>query len=168
MLETRATGVTARLFTNLPITGDCESSGIGLPNYRILFRPSQALPYGNFSCFSTDVLTSWCHGSSKGCRNHDQLSNPMNELDWSSSNNPSQMIDFLRGKTSNRKLQLFACACCRRIPHLMAVKELNDVVQISERHADSAARFPNDGRSCADLGRGEPADTQTAHESGRR
>jgi hypothetical protein len=39
----------------------------------------------------------------------------MNETNWLSCGEPAPMLDFLRGKFCDRKLRLFACACCHRV-----------------------------------------------------
>jgi hypothetical protein len=41
----------------------------------------------------------------------------MTEAEWFTSNEPWAMCQFIRPRTSTRKLRLFACACCRRIEH---------------------------------------------------
>ena len=39
----------------------------------------------------------------------------MTEAEWLTCNDPTRMLEFLRGKASERKLRLYACACA---PHI--------------------------------------------------
>jgi hypothetical protein len=59
----------------------------------------------------------------------------MTEAEWQACEDPEQMLLFLQGKASNRKLRLFAVACCRRIWHAMPEPSLKGI-EASERYAD--------------------------------
>jgi hypothetical protein len=41
------------------------------------------------------------------------------EAEWLAASDLEMMLDFLRGKASDRKLRLFGCACARRVFGLM-------------------------------------------------
>jgi hypothetical protein len=60
----------------------------------------------------------------------------MTEQEWLQCTDPQKMLEFLRGKASDRKLRLFACACARRVWHLMEDKGSRTAVQIAEGFAD--------------------------------
>jgi hypothetical protein len=49
------------------------------------------------------------------------------------------MLEFVRGKASERKLQLLVVACCRRIWNLLADERSRRGVLASERYADGTA-----------------------------
>jgi hypothetical protein len=62
----------------------------------------------------------------------------MTEAEWLSCNNPLGFL--LRGKTSARKLRLFACACCRRVwDHLWSGNISQAAILTAERYADGLA-----------------------------
>jgi hypothetical protein len=63
----------------------------------------------------------------------------MTEQEWLASTDPTPMLEFLRGKASDRKLRLFACACCRRIWHLLPDQRCRRAVQIAEEFAEGKA-----------------------------
>jgi len=63
----------------------------------------------------------------------------MTEWEWVKIEAPWGMIGFLRGQPSDRKLRLFACACCRRLWHLLANHQCRRAVEVSERFADGLA-----------------------------
>jgi hypothetical protein len=60
------------------------------------------------------------------------------ESDWLSSTDPQAMLSFLRdrGPVSERKLRLFAVACCRRALHLLVDQASREAVVFAERLAE--------------------------------
>ena len=60
----------------------------------------------------------------------------MTESDWECSTDPQAMLSFLRERgTSERKLRLFAVACCRRVQDLL-VPKLAEALEVAERVAE--------------------------------
>ena len=60
----------------------------------------------------------------------------MTETEWMTCTNPELMVAFLRGKVSDRKLRLFAIACCRNIWDLVDDERSRLAVETSERYVE--------------------------------
>ena len=63
----------------------------------------------------------------------------MTEAEWLACEGPNAMLLFLRDRASERKLRLFACACCRRIWDWLGDERSRAAVEIAEDHADGLA-----------------------------
>ncbi len=63
----------------------------------------------------------------------------MTEQEWLECVDPTPMLGYLQGKASDRKLGLFACACCRRIFHLIVHPVSRAAVDVAERFSDGLA-----------------------------
>jgi len=63
----------------------------------------------------------------------------MNEAEWLACGNPETMLKALRERASVRKLRLFACACVRRIWHLLVSPNSRRAVEVMERFVDGQA-----------------------------
>ena len=63
----------------------------------------------------------------------------MTEGEWNACADPQKMLEFLRGKVSDRKLRLFAVACCRAAMHWDTDKRCAKAVGVAEQYADGKA-----------------------------
>jgi hypothetical protein len=63
----------------------------------------------------------------------------MTKAEWLACDDPAPMLDSLRGKASQRKLRLFACACVRRVEHLLETYLSRQALEVAERYADGSA-----------------------------
>jgi len=63
----------------------------------------------------------------------------MTEQEWLERGDLLRMVRWLRGKASDRKLRLFACACCHRIGHLFADRGARIAVRVAEQFAEGEA-----------------------------
>jgi hypothetical protein len=66
----------------------------------------------------------------------------MTEADWNnSSTKPHQMLGTLResGRATERKVRLYAVACCRRLLHLFPEWRHRRHVEVAELYADRKA-----------------------------
>jgi hypothetical protein len=65
----------------------------------------------------------------------------MTEGEWLDAIDPAAMLDFLRdsGRAGDRKLRLFAVACCRRIWDFLLDNRSRLALEVSEQYADGLA-----------------------------
>lgn len=69
----------------------------------------------------------------------------MTEAEWLACADPQKMLEFFSRRrrksavANERKLTLFACACCRRIWHFIPTDPCRDAVDVAERYVDELA-----------------------------
>ena len=65
----------------------------------------------------------------------------MTEAEWLNCTDPQKMLEFLRGKASERKLRLFACGCCSRLTELWGILGEDELaaVEFANLYADGGA-----------------------------
>ncbi len=63
----------------------------------------------------------------------------MTESEWLASTDPRPMLECLRGKVSDRKLRLFAAACCRTVWGFMPDDPARNAIELAERAAEGRA-----------------------------
>lgn len=59
----------------------------------------------------------------------------MTQVEWTNCTDPTKMLNFLVGKVTEEELRLFACACCRRIWHLLTDPRSRRAVEVAELFA---------------------------------
>jgi hypothetical protein len=62
-----------------------------------------------------------------------------NEKDWLAADDTDVLLAFLRGRVSERKVRLFAVACCRLVWHLLPEGPYRRAVEVAEAYAEGKA-----------------------------
>ena len=63
----------------------------------------------------------------------------MTEAEWMACVEPMRMLRTLEGKVSERKMRLLACACARRLWHVLDDHRCRNAIEVAERFADARA-----------------------------
>jgi len=65
----------------------------------------------------------------------------MNETEWLTGRSPNFLFDYVCRRSSARKARLFAVACARRVPELLADDRCRQVIELSEMYADGLVPY---------------------------
>jgi hypothetical protein len=88
------------------------------------------------------------------------------ESDWATCADPQKMLAFLRDRgPSERKLRLFAVACCRRVEHLLSSRHCRKALTTAERYADGEVSGEKLGFAWADARRASQSAFRAAESS---
>lgn len=89
----------------------------------------------------------------------------MTEEEWLACTDPQKMLEFLRGKASERKLRLFAVACCRRVQHLVMDNRCCEALNAAEAYSDDLITVADLNIACdaARAAQDEVVDSRMAH-----
>jgi hypothetical protein len=60
----------------------------------------------------------------------------MTEAEWQECSEATVLLNFLRGKGSDRKWRLYACGCCRAAWHLLTDQQSRRAVEVAETFAE--------------------------------
>jgi hypothetical protein len=63
----------------------------------------------------------------------------MTEAEWLACTDPTPMLEFIRGKASDRKMRLLGCAVCRQYWDRFSENRSRQTVEVAERYADGLA-----------------------------
>jgi hypothetical protein len=80
--------------------------------------------------------------------------------EWLDPPDPGPTLDFLREKVTDRKLRLFAVACCRRVERLAPGPQHREAIEVVERFADGKATALEVEQSCRRCGHPELASSE--------
>jgi hypothetical protein len=69
----------------------------------------------------------------------DEIARQITASEWSTSADPEAMLEFISGRISDRKVRLFATACCRRVVHVVRDDRIRGIVDVSGKFADCDA-----------------------------
>jgi hypothetical protein len=95
-----------------------------------------------------------CNRAATFSRCPEQVKTAMTEADWLACADPRPMLHFLRWRADDRKLRLFACACCRLVWEHLPGMHCRRAVELGERYADDLLGEPEREAARRELNRG--------------